>query len=58
MRRHGAQDDDSDSHYHCREHSYSLVALEVFHKGRLLVILLRVKDKLRLSRFKLAALHR
>jgi hypothetical protein len=32
--------------------------LEVFHKGRLLVILLRVKDKLRLSRFKLAALHR
>lgn len=57
MSREGAEDNDGDSNQHCRKHPYSLIAVEVFHKWRLLAISLGVKDKSRLSRLKSAALR-
>lgn len=50
--REAAENDDSDGNQHCREHPYSRVAVEVFHKWRLLAFSVGVKDKSRLLRLK------
>jgi hypothetical protein len=46
--REGAEDDDSDSNQHCREHTYGDVGVDVFHKLACISDLTGVKDKSRL----------